>query len=53
MVMGDFNADCTYLNSKEKANLALKKDPSYNWLINDSTDTTVAKSDCAYDRLVK
>ena len=48
--MGDFNADCSYLSKTKRRNLALRAE-GYHWLIPDDWDTTVAASDCAYDRL--
>ena len=48
--MGDFNADCSYLSKTKRNNLALRAE-GYHWLIPDDWDTTVAASDCAYDRL--
>lgn len=49
MIMGDYNADCSYVNSEERANLLLR-DSSYLWLIDDDVDTTVSSTHCAYDR---
>ena len=50
IIMGDFNADCTYVRQSAMQGLALKTDPKYHWLIPDSADTTVSDTDCAYDR---
>ncbi|XP_067933905.1 deoxyribonuclease-1-like [Watersipora subatra] len=52
MIMGDFNADCTYVSDEEKEQLDLRTDNSYLWLIGDDVDTTVSSTDCAYDRIV-
>ncbi|XP_052816250.1 deoxyribonuclease-1-like [Mya arenaria] len=52
VVMGDLNADCSYVPQKYWANIPLKHDPSYLWLIPDDDDTTVSDSDCAYDRFI-
>lgn len=49
MIMGDLNADCSYLSYDEDISL---KDTKYNWIIEDNIDTTVAKTDCAYDRII-
>ena len=49
IIMGDFNADCGYVNNKESENLVLR-DPKYKWLIKDGQDTTTKASDCTYDR---
>ncbi|CAH1776658.1 unnamed protein product [Owenia fusiformis] len=49
--MGDFNADCSYLNAGERDALVLKSS-DYYWPIGADVDTTVSKSNCAYDRFV-
>ena len=65
IVLGDFNADCSYLG---KTAWACIRNPTCNgtsialwdgvlfgnrnWLIGDDADTTIAASSCAYDRLV-
>ena len=51
LIMGDFNADCSYINNREKEELLLRTDPKYHWWIPDNLDTTVGNTDCAYDRL--
>ena len=50
LIAGDLNADCSYLSRSKMANLSLRLDTSYNWLIINSQDTTVGPTDCAYDR---
>ena len=51
MLLGDFNADCSYLPKKNRKNVRLLTDARFNWLIGDDRDTTVREStDCAYDR---
>lgn len=52
MIMGDLNADCSYVPRYKWKEIALKADPSYYWLIDDGVDTTVSKTDCAYDRFI-
>ncbi|KAL5960970.1 Deoxyribonuclease-1-like 2 [Taenia solium] len=52
VILGDMNADCKYLSKWDRNALRLRTDHWYKWLIEDGADTTVAKSDCAYDRLV-
>lgn len=49
IILGDLNADCSYLDEKDKIQL---RGPQYNWPVHDAADTTVGKSDCAYDRFV-
>ncbi|XP_044289330.1 deoxyribonuclease-1-like 2 isoform X1 [Varanus komodoensis] len=52
MFLGDFNADCSYVGKKDWAAIRLRASEVFHWLIPDSADTTVGKSDCAYDRIV-
>ncbi|XP_030201123.1 deoxyribonuclease gamma isoform X1 [Gadus morhua] len=53
MLLGDFNADCSYLPKKNRKDVRLLTDPRFLWLIGDDRDTTVREStDCAYDRIV-
>ena len=47
LILGDLNADCSYYNNEKETEF-----DSWNWLIKDDEDTTVAKSDCAYDRII-
>ena len=51
IILGDFNADCSYANSQELWDSPMRL-PQYNWLVNDLADTTVSSTDCAYDRIV-
>uniref|UniRef100_A0A8B9U8P1 Deoxyribonuclease n=1 Tax=Anas zonorhyncha TaxID=75864 RepID=A0A8B9U8P1_9AVES len=50
--LGDFNADCAYVKPSDWASIRLRTSDIFKWLIPDSSDTTVGKSDCAYDRIV-
>ncbi|KAM4697739.1 deoxyribonuclease-1-like 2 [Rhinophrynus dorsalis] len=50
--LGDFNAACSYVTSSDWDNIRLWTNEAFVWLINDSVDTTVGNSDCAYDRIV-
>ncbi|NWT71402.1 DNAS1 protein, partial [Prunella himalayana] len=50
--LGDFNADCSYVTSSQWASIRLCSLPACEWLIPDSADTTVADTNCAYDRIV-
>ncbi|NXS46313.1 DNSL2 protein, partial [Balaeniceps rex] len=52
MFLGDFNADCTYVQLSDWSAIRLRTSDVFKWLIPDSADTTVGKSDCAYDRIV-
>ena len=49
IVLGDLNADCTYLKASD--GIALRGS-EYIWVVDDDSDTTVAKTDCAYDRFI-
>lgn len=51
IILGDFNADCSYANSQELWGSPMRL-PQYNWLVHDLADTTVSSTDCAYDRIV-
>lgn len=50
LLMGDFNADCSYLSNIRFEGLTLTQDERFLWLIDE--DSTVATSVCAYDRFV-
>ncbi|XP_071826107.1 deoxyribonuclease-1-like [Apostichopus japonicus] len=52
IMMGDFNADCTYVSSSDWANIDLRQDSRFYWPLGDSVDTTVKSTHCAYDRFV-
>lgn len=51
IVVGDFNADCSYVDEADLEALDIKK--NYAWLIPNTEKTNLAKSaDCTYDRIV-
>ncbi|KAM6155550.1 deoxyribonuclease-1 [Rhynchocyon petersi] len=52
MLMGDFNAGCSYVSASQWASIRLRTNPAFQWLIPDSADTTVKSTDCPYDRIV-
>ncbi|KAL3054364.1 hypothetical protein OYC64_006650 [Pagothenia borchgrevinki] len=53
MVLGDFNADGTFVTKKDWKNIRLFTNTYFHWLIKDGVDTTVAaKSSNTYDRIV-
>ncbi|XP_063585959.1 deoxyribonuclease-1-like [Penaeus indicus] len=52
IILGDFNAGCNYVTNSEWANVRLRQDPRFNWLISDHVDTTVKGTACPYDRIV-
>ncbi|MBN1433058.1 MAG: lamin tail domain-containing protein [Methanomicrobiaceae archaeon] len=49
ILMGDFNADCTYFNEEGPSPL---RSGEYNWLIGNELDTTTKSTICTYDRIV-
>ena len=50
IIMGDMNADCSYLSNRRYNNLTFTNDNRFVWLIGKENDTTVTNSTCAYDR---
>ncbi|XP_066925693.1 uncharacterized protein [Clytia hemisphaerica] len=50
--MGDFNADGSYLSNRKKEKLTFFKDNDYKWILDEDTDTTLAKNDYTYDRII-
>lgn len=52
LFLGDFNADCSYVQAQDWLAIRLRSSEVFKWLIPDSADTTVGNSDCAYDRIV-
>ncbi|XP_077471103.1 deoxyribonuclease-1-like 1 [Stigmatopora argus] len=53
MLLGDFNADCSYLSKRARGKLRLFTDNNLFWLMPEKTDTTVrGTTTCAYDRMV-
>ncbi|CAJ1085370.1 deoxyribonuclease I-like 1-like [Xyrichtys novacula] len=53
VILGDLNADCSYVTIKGWRAVRLRSDPRFRWLIGDEQDTTVReKTHCAYDRII-
>lgn len=52
MLMGDFNAGCSYVTPSQWSSIRLRTNPTFQWLISDTADTTVTSTHCAYDRVV-
>jgi len=52
VLAGDLNADCSYVCRTCWKDIALWTDERFIWMINNSIDTTVSATDCAYDRIV-
>ena len=51
IVLGDFNAGCTYANEDELRGLEISG-ADYVWIIPNSADTNLGELACAYDRIV-
>ncbi|XP_073070710.1 deoxyribonuclease-1 isoform X8 [Manis javanica] len=49
MLMGDFNAGCSYVSPSSWPSIRLRTSPAFQWLIPDTADTTVTSTHCAYD----
>ncbi|KAJ1554609.1 hypothetical protein HK096_002768 [Nowakowskiella sp. JEL0078] len=52
VMLGDFNAGWNYVSRRERLSNDLWMDDELRWLISDDVDTTVGRSDVAYDRIV-
>ncbi|KAI9523762.1 Deoxyribonuclease-1 [Dissostichus eleginoides] len=53
LLMGDFNAGCSYVSGADWQQIRLFTDKSFHWLIKDEVDTTVSENThCPYDRIV-
>ncbi|KAL2091004.1 hypothetical protein ACEWY4_013267 [Coilia grayii] len=53
MILGDFNADGSYVSKKDMKEIRIRSDKNFHWLISDDVDTTVNKgNDNTYDRIV-
>jgi deoxyribonuclease-1-like protein len=51
MLLGDFNADCSYLNKAKRKELRDIHFNDFDWLIDDRTETNLVES-CSYDRIL-
>lgn len=51
ILMGDFNADCSYLSNAKKKELRKIYFNEFQWLIDDRTETNLLES-CSYDRII-
>ncbi|XP_059184089.1 deoxyribonuclease-1-like [Centropristis striata] len=53
MILGDFNADGSYLSKREMKTIRIRADKNFHWLIADDVDTTAStKNNHTYDRIV-
>lgn len=50
LLLGDFNADCNYVQAEDWPSIRLRSSKDFQWLIPDTADTTVTNTICAYDR---
>ncbi|KAM3917879.1 deoxyribonuclease-1 [Leptodactylus fuscus] len=50
--LGDFNAGCSYVTESDWDNIRMYNSEDFTWLIPHDVDTTVGRSNCAYDRIV-
>ncbi|XP_040918760.1 deoxyribonuclease-1-like isoform X2 [Toxotes jaculatrix] len=52
VLLGDFNAGCSYVSNSDWQKIRLFTDKSFHWLIPNEADTTVSHTNCPYDRIV-
>ena len=52
IIIGDFNADCSYVSQSDQNSIRLWTDSRFTWWLGDEVDTTTSSTDCAYDRIV-
>ncbi|KAJ8359062.1 hypothetical protein SKAU_G00155870 [Synaphobranchus kaupii] len=53
MILGDFNADGSYVSKRKMKKIRIRSDKNFHWLIGDDMDTTAnTGNDHTYDRIV-
>lgn len=53
MILGDFNADGSYVSNRDMKKIRIHSDKNFHWLIGDDVDTTASnKNSHTYDRSV-
>ncbi|KAK3596876.1 hypothetical protein CHS0354_029055 [Potamilus streckersoni] len=52
IIMGDLNADCSYVSKSAWTKIPLRQDTKVTWPVGDNIDTTTGTTDCAYDRFI-
>ncbi|XP_039859502.1 deoxyribonuclease 1 like 4, tandem duplicate 1 isoform X2 [Simochromis diagramma] len=53
MILGDFNADGSYVSNRDMKTIRIREDENFHWLIGDNVDTTTStKNTNTYDRIV-
>lgn len=51
MILGDFNADGSYVSNRDMKTIRIREDKKFHWLIGDNVDTTTStKNTNTYDR---
>ncbi|MBI2602840.1 MAG: endonuclease/exonuclease/phosphatase family protein [Deltaproteobacteria bacterium] len=52
IILGDLNADCSYLSDAKYNALDISSTAGFVWNIAKDLDTTVSSTDCAYDNII-
>ncbi|XP_054640486.1 deoxyribonuclease 1 like 4, tandem duplicate 1 [Dunckerocampus dactyliophorus] len=53
MILGDFNADGSYVSERDMQSIRIRCDKNFHWLIGDDVDTTASNTNAhTYDRIV-
>ncbi|XP_058486480.1 deoxyribonuclease 1 like 4, tandem duplicate 1 isoform X2 [Solea solea] len=53
MILGDFNADGSYVSKRAMKDIRIRNDKNFHWLISDDVDTTASTgNNHTYDRIV-
>uniref|UniRef100_A0A665X9W0 Deoxyribonuclease n=1 Tax=Echeneis naucrates TaxID=173247 RepID=A0A665X9W0_ECHNA len=53
MILGDFNADGSYVSDREMKEIRIRSNKNFHWLIEDNVDTTASHgNNYTYDRIV-
>jgi hypothetical protein len=52
IIGGDLNAGCSYVRPGDWDSIRLRTQSRFRWVIGDDADTTIATSQCPYDRFV-
>ncbi|XP_047439045.1 deoxyribonuclease 1 like 4, tandem duplicate 1 [Mugil cephalus] len=53
MILGDFNADGSYVSKRDMKKIRIRSDKNFHWLIGDDVDTTASTgNNHTYDRIV-
>lgn len=42
MILGDFNADGSYVSNRDMKTIRIREDENFHWLIGDNVDTTTS-----------